>query len=177
MSSYQYRRSHCGDKTILWLSYLHNGISYTGRRHLYIESGPWCLLNCMRWDMSLRWPLLTLLSWHLILYLFYVCPSIHPSICSSSHQCDKNFLLIFLWFINVCIYNYLSFSDSFSNNALPAKYCVLPYSISTLRLRQNGHHFTDNIFKVIFFNENCCIFIEISLKKLFHSVLSVIQLT
>ena len=31
MSSYQYRKSHCGDKTILRLSYLHNGISYTGK--------------------------------------------------------------------------------------------------------------------------------------------------
>ena len=31
MSSYQYRKSHCGDKTILWPSYLHNGISYTGK--------------------------------------------------------------------------------------------------------------------------------------------------
>ena len=30
MSSYQYRKSHCGDKTILRPSYLHNGISYTG---------------------------------------------------------------------------------------------------------------------------------------------------
>ena len=31
MSSYQYRKSHCGDKTILTSSYLHNGISYTDR--------------------------------------------------------------------------------------------------------------------------------------------------
>ena len=31
MSSYQYKESHCGDKTILWPSYLHNGISYTGK--------------------------------------------------------------------------------------------------------------------------------------------------
>ena len=29
MPSYQYRKSHSGDKTILWPSYLHNGISYT----------------------------------------------------------------------------------------------------------------------------------------------------
>ena len=28
MLSCQYRLSHCGDKTILWQSYLHNGISY-----------------------------------------------------------------------------------------------------------------------------------------------------
>ena len=31
MSSYQYRKSHRGDKTILRLSYLHNGVSYTGK--------------------------------------------------------------------------------------------------------------------------------------------------
>ena len=31
MTSYQYRKSHCGDKTILQPSYLHNGISYTGK--------------------------------------------------------------------------------------------------------------------------------------------------
>ena len=31
MSSYQYRKSHCGDKTILRSSYFHNGISYTGK--------------------------------------------------------------------------------------------------------------------------------------------------
>ena len=29
MSSYQYRKSHCGDKTVVRSSYLHNGISYT----------------------------------------------------------------------------------------------------------------------------------------------------
>ena len=31
MISYQYRKTHCGDKTILRPSYLHNGISYTGK--------------------------------------------------------------------------------------------------------------------------------------------------
>ena len=31
MTSYQYRKSHYGDKTILRPSYLHNGISYTGK--------------------------------------------------------------------------------------------------------------------------------------------------
>ena len=31
MSSYQYRKSHCGDKTISRPSYLHNGISYAGK--------------------------------------------------------------------------------------------------------------------------------------------------
>ena len=31
MLSYQYRKSHCGDKTVVRSSYLHNGISYTGK--------------------------------------------------------------------------------------------------------------------------------------------------
>ena len=31
MTSYQYRKSHCEDRTILRPSYLHNGISYTGK--------------------------------------------------------------------------------------------------------------------------------------------------
>ena len=31
MTSYQHRKYHCGDKTILRPSYLHNGISYTGK--------------------------------------------------------------------------------------------------------------------------------------------------
>ena len=31
MSSYQYRKSHCGDKTVVRSSYLHHGISYAGK--------------------------------------------------------------------------------------------------------------------------------------------------
>ena len=31
ISSYQYRKTHCGDKTVVRSSYLHNGISYTGK--------------------------------------------------------------------------------------------------------------------------------------------------
>ena len=31
MSSYQYRKSHCGDKAVVRSSYLHSGISYAGK--------------------------------------------------------------------------------------------------------------------------------------------------
>ena len=31
LSPYQFKKSHCRDKTILRQSYLHNGISYTGK--------------------------------------------------------------------------------------------------------------------------------------------------
>ena len=36
--------------------------------------------------------------------------------------------------------------------------------LNTLRPRQNGRHFLDDIFKCIFLNENVCIAIKISLK-------------
>ena len=38
-----------------------------------------------------------------------------------------------------------------------------PFLINTLRSRQNGHHFADDIFKCIFLNENVWIMIKISL--------------
>ena len=65
MSSYQYRKSHCGDKTILRPSYLHNGISYTGKMTslywirtlapLWVESsrGP----ALVGWTIGLLWPI------------------------------------------------------------------------------------------------------------------------
>ena len=40
MSSYQYRKSHCGDKTVVRSSYLHNGISYTGKMTSLYWFGP-----------------------------------------------------------------------------------------------------------------------------------------
>ena len=59
MSSYQYRNSHCGDKTILRSSYLHNGISYTGktasgsRLSLCLQMSPACLPQARR-DYKVR---------------------------------------------------------------------------------------------------------------------------
>ena len=40
MTSYQYRKSHCGDKTVVRSSYLHNGISYTGKMALLYWFSP-----------------------------------------------------------------------------------------------------------------------------------------
>ena len=49
MKSYQYRKSHCGDKTILRPSYLHNGISYTGKMSsLYWMAPQTILTDCTR---------------------------------------------------------------------------------------------------------------------------------
>ena len=37
-------------------------------------------------------------------------------------------------------------------------------NFNTLRPRRDGHHFADDSFTCIFFNENCCIFSKFSLK-------------
>ena len=40
MSSYQHRKFHCGDKTVVRSSYLHNGISYTGKMVSFLWNQP-----------------------------------------------------------------------------------------------------------------------------------------
>ena len=47
MTFYWYRKSHCGDKTILRPSYLHNGISYTGKTTSLYWIG--ALMTYRRW--------------------------------------------------------------------------------------------------------------------------------
>ena len=51
MSSYQYRKSHCGDKTVVRSSYLHNGISYTGKMSslYWIEALVFCEQSNGHW--------------------------------------------------------------------------------------------------------------------------------
>ena len=50
--SYQYRTSHCGGKTILRPSYLHNGMSYTGKMaSLYWIGALGCILQ-QNWSLS-----------------------------------------------------------------------------------------------------------------------------
>ena len=58
MPSYQYRKSHCGDKTILRPSYLHNGISYIGKTSLY-----WIrtLFTLIFWLSTWKWRLFIML--------------------------------------------------------------------------------------------------------------------
>ena len=41
---------------------------------------------------------------------------------------------------------------------------IWPQWVNTLRPRQDGRHFADDVFTCIFFNENCCILIKFSLK-------------
>ena len=56
MPSYRYRKSHCGDKTVVRSSYLHNGISYTVKMtFLYwirAQSAKYVLDSC---TLSINW--------------------------------------------------------------------------------------------------------------------------
>ena len=55
MTFYQYRKSHCGDKTILRPSYIHNGISYTGEMSSLYWIGPLVPWPSMRnWNTTSR---------------------------------------------------------------------------------------------------------------------------
>ena len=52
--SYQYRKSHCGDKTVVRSSYLHNGVSYTGK------------MTSLYWTSPLTWnKIYLILEWTL----------------------------------------------------------------------------------------------------------------
>ena len=63
MTSYLYRKSHCGDKTILRPSYLHNGISYTCkttslywiRAQVLHSWSPFCCVDHHRGLLLMHW--------------------------------------------------------------------------------------------------------------------------
>ena len=72
MSSYQQRKSHCGDKTILRPSYLHKGISYTGK------------------TTSLYWIRVLMCWWHAHIWS-------HPVIWSHIHFPPCSALMVSTW--------------------------------------------------------------------------------
>ena len=49
MSPYKYRKSHCGDKTVVRSSYLHNGISYSGKMSSLYWISP--LVSVVSWNI------------------------------------------------------------------------------------------------------------------------------
>ena len=55
MSSYQYRISHCGDKTVVRMSNLHNGSSYTGKTTSLYWIGAQDQLKWSIWKPWSRW--------------------------------------------------------------------------------------------------------------------------
>ena len=73
MSSYQYRKSHCGDKTVVRSSYLHKGISYTGKMASLCWDGPhdpiyeWCNSSSPSAAYIRQWirsTMVQIMAWH-----------------------------------------------------------------------------------------------------------------
>ena len=86
LQSYQYRKSHCGDKTVIRSSYLYNGISHTGKmtslywmRTLIFKSG----VQCVKIIASAM-----VIGRHSPLYFF--CPWLPGGRCS--HECNWRWL-------------------------------------------------------------------------------------
>ena len=65
VTSYQYRKSHCGDKMIFWPSYLHNRISHTGK----ITSLYWNGFLTMSFKMADKISTSLVAVWVLYLYV------------------------------------------------------------------------------------------------------------
>ena len=87
MPSFQYRKSHCGDKTVVRTSYLHNGISYTGK----MTSLYWIRVLLVLLYIGFVWAneILRLRKDSLLSKYFMFClfNSLAPVICDS---CFKN---------------------------------------------------------------------------------------
>ena len=72
-----------------------------------------------------------------------------------------------LWFTNIKYHRTVALARTSSCLALDSTLsalCIQWCYINTLRPKQNGRHFTDDIFKCIFLNENDWISLKISLK-------------
>ena len=70
MTSYQYRKSHCGDKTVLRSSYLHNGISYSGKMTSLYWVSPLVPDTFIVWFVDFRCLCVSQLgTWYNIIYM------------------------------------------------------------------------------------------------------------
>ena len=72
MLSYQYRKSHSGDKTVVRSSYLHNGISYTGKMSSLYWIGAQIPVKLIRCKHCIKYNDHSILS-HTVKYDKHIC--------------------------------------------------------------------------------------------------------
>ena len=84
--------------------------------------------------------------------------SFRPSLLAKTKLLEKN--------LNEIKSNWRDFieENAFKNGVCEISFLFRSQGVKTLRPRQNGRHFADDIFKCIFLNENAWILIKISLK-------------
>ena len=91
--------------------------------------------------------------------LYFISYVGHNPSWSSNHNLPWEMIILLVWLISVCIVvAQLSDMHDFTSRLMVALW------INTLRPRQNGRHFADEVFKCFFLNENVQISLKISLK-------------
>ena len=101
MSSYQYRKTHCGGKTVIRLSYLHNGISYTGK----MASSYWISPSVSTMELPQSYEkLLTLYIFHTITAQFcsYEVKAYHA--LNSLWSTDSTYVWGNYWYVSMGMY-------------------------------------------------------------------------
>ena len=116
MSSYQYRKSHCGDKTVVRSSYLHNGISYTGK------------MSSLYWIGAL----ISSIEYFLRKYIFYLV----IETLRKSHFCS-------FFYSNYSIKK--QFCTSHYSSAVGTCVKLWPYGIFICHIRVTGIFFLQNL--------------------------------
>ena len=152
MSSYQYWKSHCGDKTVIRSSYLHNGIPDTGKMTSLYWFGPQHFMISLRphnsgleipkvsWRIESqhtameKFPTLVWLKSHLVSYN-YLCSNITKLLTFGGH---KNFILSLIcsWAV------WFDFSDTLSLDKLSL-------------YKQHTHNKSNGRFVIPPRNKNC----------------------
>ena len=93
MTFYQYRKSHCVDKTILRPSYLHNGLSYTGKMKCLYWIRVQLTILIRKWQlkvMTKRIIQLPNVIWH---YLYLPCTEWYGVYMSVPHWIHTQFCI------------------------------------------------------------------------------------
>ena len=184
MSSYQYRKSHCRDKTILRPSYLYNGVSYTDK----MTSLYWIraqLTHCgLRWSYeSTALDIAICNQRYVVQYspriVHIVCVLLYFIVVRNRHILPKSFGVTFLvpvkqaW--KIWVNGWHEFTNSknrwYNHNkptkgkAKPCAYLLMRYAIHLWgQDKMATITQTMYVFKRIFWNEYYFIFIWISLK-------------
>ena len=137
---------------------------YASGNALYVLSGQ----LFMFWELHVKIMLLSGLACCLV----HLCINYGKirNIGTCLKQSDRTVIVSISSMVNKYIYRRLAedISSSFPGEISIHDYgitgAICHYCLKTWRLRQNGHHFADDIFKWIFFNENIWISIQISME-------------
>ena len=145
VSSYQYRKSHCGDKMVIRSSYLHSGISYTGKtKSLHWNKTPSVKKNWHKWYWH-KW------YWHKWYWQNWIKSSWFwpmPCVLFSSMLFFSLMTLSYSWMIttfpNAC-------QESKQITLFFPNFMIISFHVISVFLNSFGIHVQSDIL------QNCCV--------------------